>query len=303
MPLKTPVALFVYKRPDLTREVFSVIASVKPRKLFLIADGPKHPSEEENCRDVRAVIQRIDWPCDVRQSMAGENLGCRQRLATGLNWVFSHVKEAIILEDDCLPDPSFFRFCEILLQRYRDDDRVMEIAGSNWQLGRSRTEFSYYFSKHSHTWGWASWKRAWRHYDEKLTAWPLIRGTDEWSSLWHDTREKKYWEQILDRVYTGDIDTWDYQWQFAMWRHQGFSAVPNVNLVSNIGFGGDATHTSRRRHPLAGLPRQCLTQIRHTPTIAWQKEADKFFFEELLWENSWKQFIRDVRQGLRQILW
>jgi hypothetical protein len=177
----------------------------------------------------------------------------------------------------------------------------MEIAGSNWQLGRSRTESSYYFSKHSHTWGWASWSRAWRHYDDKLTAWPLIRPTDEWSALWHDTREKKYWEHILDRVYEGKIDTWDYQWQFAMWRHKGFSVVPDVNLVSNIGFGRDATHTSWRRHPLAGLPRHCLTDIRHSPSISWHEEADKFLFEKLLWGNSWKQLIRNLRQGFHQI--
>ncbi len=301
MPLETPVALFVYKRPELTRQVFSVIAAIRPKQLFIIADGPKSQSEEEKCREVRAIVQRIDWPCDVRESMAAENLGCRQRMASGLHWVFSQVDEAIILEDDCLPDPSFFGFCQDLLGRFRDDARIMEIAGSNWQLGRSRTECSYYFSKHSHTWGWASWRRAWRHYDDNLTAWPLIRRTDEWSGLWRDTREKKYWEQILDRVYEGEIDTWDYQWQFAMWRHKGFSVVPNVNLVSNIGFGREATHTCSRRHPLAGLPRHCLSEIRHSPSIVWHEEADKFFFEELLWGNSWRQLIRDVRQGLRQI--
>jgi hypothetical protein len=301
MHLKTPVALFVYKRPELTREVFSVIAGVRLKQLFIIADGPKSQSEEGQCREVRAIVERIDWPCDVSHNMARENLGCRQRLASGLDWVFSQVDEAIILEDDCLPDPSFFRFCETLLQRYRDDDRIMEIAGSNWQLGQSRTDFSYYFSKHSHTWGWATWKRAWRHYDEKLSLWPTIKGTQDWDQMWDDPREKKYWEWILDRVHEGDIDTWDYQWQFAMWIHKGLSAVSNVNLVSNIGFGREATHTSSLRHPLAGLPRQSLTEICHSPSVSCHKEADKFLFEEFLWESSWKRLARKAKHGLHRM--
>lgn len=178
----------------------------------------------------------------------------------------------------------------------------MEVAGSNWQLGRSRTEFSYYFSRHSHTWGWATWKRAWRHYDEKLRLWPLMKDTVEWMQMWSDPREKEYWEGILDRVYQGDIDTWDYQWQFAIWRQKGLSAVPNINLVSNIGFGDGATHTTRLRHPLAGLPRQSLTEICHSPSVICHEEADNFIFETFLWESSWKRFIRKLSQRVARIV-
>jgi hypothetical protein len=302
MPLETPVAFFIYKRPDLTRDVFTAIAQAQPKVLLIIADGPKNSREAERCRATRAVVERVDWNCDVRQSVAMDNLGCRQRLSSGLEWVFSQADEAIILEDDCLPDPSFFRFCEALLDRYRYDDRVMEIAGSNWQLGRSRTEFSYYFSKHSHTWGWATWKRAWQQYDEKLALWPELKDTAQWACMWDDERQKAYWETILDGVYQRDIDTWDYQWQFAMWRNNGLSAVPNVNLVSNIGFGREATHTTRSRHPLAGLARHSLTDIRHSPSVSCHEEADRFLFEEFLWETSWKRFGRRVKQELRRMI-
>jgi hypothetical protein len=301
MPLETPIALIIFNRPRLVEAVFAAIAEAQPRRLFVVADGPRFSEEAENCHEARSVINRVDWNCEVMKNVVDLNLGCRQRVASGLDWVFSQADEAIILEDDCLPGPSFFRFCETLLDRYRHDERVMEIAGSNWQLGQSRTEYSSYFSKHSHTWGWATWKRAWQHYDEKLTLWPKLKGTEDWARMWDDPREMEYWESILDRVYEGEIDTWDYQWQFAMWCRNGLSAVPNVNLVSNIGFGRGGTHTTRSRHPLAGLPTRSLEEIRHPPSVTAHKEADKFFFEQFLWDKPWKRYIRKVRDKFRRM--
>lgn len=295
MPLETPIVLMLFNRPRLVEAVFAAIAKAQPRRLFVVADGPRFPEEAGICHEARSVIDRVDWNCEVVKNVVDQNLGCRQRVASGLEWVFSQVDEAIILEDDCLPDPSFFQFCDTLLGRYRHDERVMEIAGSNWQLGHSRTNDSYYFSKHSHTWGWATWKRAWDHYDEKLTMWPGLKGTKDWARMWNDPREMEYWETILDRVYEGEIDTWDYQWQLAMWCRNGLSAVPNVNLVSNIGFGRDATHTTRARHPLAELPTHRLDDIRHPPAVIAHKEADTFFFEHFLWAKPWKRYIRTIR--------
>src|SRR5579871_4386735 len=165
--LTTPVALIVFNRPDTTRQVFQEIRRVRPPVLLVVADGPRrdHPEDEQLCRETRAVAEEVDWPCQVLTEYSDVNLGCRHRPASGLDWVFSQVEEAIILEDDCVPHPSFFRFCSELLSRYRDDARIGTIAGTNVQGGRKRGGASYYFSKYPTIWGWASWRRAWALYD------------------------------------------------------------------------------------------------------------------------------------------
>src|SRR5437773_274924 len=302
MMFATPVVLIIFNRPHLTEAVFAAIARVRPEKLFVIADGPRFPEEARKCQMAKSIIDRVDWDCKILTDVSEKNLGCKRRVTSGLDWVFAQVDEAIILEDDSVPDPSFFMFCQTLLERYRHDERVMEIAGSNWQLGHKRTDYSYYFSKHSHTWGWATWKRAWRYYDENLTIWPDMKGTEAWTSMWDDAREAEYWEFMLDRVFVGKIDTWDYQWQFTMWCREGLSAVPNVNLVSNIGFGADATHTKRARHLLAGLPTHRLEDMRHPPSVNRHREADKFFFEQFLWDKPWKRYLRKIRGTLRRMM-
>jgi hypothetical protein len=280
----------------LTKEVFAAIAAARPTKLFVVADGPRFPKEAGKCQAARSVIDRVDWDCKVVTNIADANLGCRKRIVSGLNWVFSQVDEAIVLEDDCVPHQSFFTFCARLLAHYRNDERVMEIGGGNYQFGLRRTDSSYYFSRYSNSWGWATWKRAWQHYDEELVIWPRLKETGKWSRLWDDRREMKHWESILDRVYRGEIDTWDYQWQFAMWCQNGLSVVPNVNLVSNIGFGPDATHTRWRWNPVAQLPTQEIGEIRHPPLIFRHQEADQYRFQRVLRGSLLRRALRKVRE-------
>lgn len=188
------------------------------------------------------MVERVDWDCDVVTNFSEENLGCRQRIATGLDWVFQREEEVVILEDDCLPHPSFFRFCDDLLERYRDDERVMSISGDNFQP-RRRASASYYFSRFPHIWGWATWRRAWRHYDERMRLWPQFRDARAIEGIVHPS-SVGYWTDVLQSVYDDRIDTWDYQWTFACWTQGGLTVLPSVNLVSNIGFRADATHTT-----------------------------------------------------------
>jgi hypothetical protein len=192
-----------------------------------------------------------------------------------LDWVFSEVEEAIILEDDCLPAPSFFNFCQTLLERYRYDERVMHISGDNFQSGQSKTEYSYYFSKYIHIWGWASWRRAWKHYDVNLKTWSKYKQLGLISSVCKDLNEEKYWIDIFGRVFSGAIDTWDYQWVYACWSQSGLSILPDSNLVSNIGFGLDATHVSTES-PWARLPVTDIWEIQHPPFIFRNKVADDY---------------------------
>jgi len=281
MSLSTPVAFIIFKRPDTTKKVFEAIRQAKPKKLLVIADGarPDKPGEAEKCAETRAIIDRVDWDCEVLKNYSDINLGCKKRVSSGLDWVFSEVEEAIILEDDCLPSPSFFSFCNTLLERYRDDKRITMIGGSNLQLGQSRTEYSYYFSRYMHIWGWATWRRAWQHYDVAMGTWSEYKKLDLIKSTCEDPYEQKFWTNIFEQGFNGAIDTWDYQWVYTCWAQGSLSVIPNVNLISNIGFGADATHTLSSETPWANLPTSDLEDIKHPPFIVRNREADDYTFE------------------------
>jgi hypothetical protein len=242
--LNTPVAFIIFNRPDTTEQVFAQIARAKPPKLLVVADGPVRGNamQAERCAQARAIIGKVDWPCEVMVDFSEANLGCRRRVSSGLNWVFEQVSEAIILEDDCVPDPTFFRYCEELLIRYRDDRRVAMICGDNFQFGRRIGGSSYYFSKYAHIWGWASWRRAWRYYDVNAGLWPEFQASGDFDRTTLPC-ERDAWRAAFDGVHKGKIDTWDYQWTLACWCQSMLVIVPQVNLVSNIGFGPHATHT------------------------------------------------------------
>lgn len=278
--LNNPVAFLIFNRPDLTEIVFNEIRKAKPKKLLVVADGPRFPEEVEKCEKARAVLKRVDWDCQVLVNFSDKNLGCKWRVSSGLDWVFSEVDEAIIIEDDCLPSSSFFYFCQTLLEQYRHDERVMHISGDNFQAGQSRTEYSYYFSKYTHIWGWASWRRAWQHYDVNMKTWIEYKKLNCIRSACKDSYEQKYWIDIFDCVFEGKIDTWDYQWLYACWCQNGLAILPNSNLVSNIGFGLDATHTSGDS-PLAELPISDIWDINHSPFVVLNQEADTYTFDQV----------------------
>lgn len=257
--LKTPIAFLIFNRPDTTLKVFTEIEKVRPTNLLVVGDGPRSsmPSEDEKCAATRAIIDQVSWDCEVITNYSDVNLGCKKRISSGLDWVFNIVEEAIILEDDCLPHPTFFRYCEELLEYYRDDQRVMHISGDNFQHGRKRTKDSYYFSHYTHVWGWASWRRAWQNYDVDMKLWQSVKAGNWLADILKDKESISYWENIFQSAYEGKIDTWDYQWLFACWLQNAFSILPNVNLVSNIGFGLDATHT-KGKSELANLPVEAM---------------------------------------------
>jgi hypothetical protein len=256
MTLTTPVAFIIFNRPDTTERVFQAIRQAQPKKLLVIADGPRadRPGEAEKCAEARAVIDQVDWDCEVLKNYSDVNLGCGVRPATGINWVFEQVEEAIILEDDCLPTQSFFHFCEELLERYRDDERIMLIGGTN-QFGEWKSNLqSYHFSCFSGIWGWASWRRAWNFYDYDMKLWSQAVETQFLREYFSMESQYLYWQDLLQKAYDEDIKTfWDYQWCFARWIQSGLGIIPSINLISNIGFGADATHTFDETNLLANL--------------------------------------------------
>lgn len=255
-PLKTAVLFLVFNRPDTTKQVFGAIRKAKPPRLYVAADGPRDDKsgEREKCGEVRRIATQVDWDCEVKTLFRDKNLGCKYGVSGGIDWFFENEEEGIILEDDCLPSQSFFWFCEELLERYRGDKRILMISGDNFQFGKRRTNDSYYFSQYTHIWGWASWRRAWRYFDKDMENWPLIRDNGYLFDILQNKRAAKYWAQIFETVYRGKIDTWDYPWTFSCWIQNGLTVLPNVNLVSNIGFDGDATHTTSKDNANSKIP-------------------------------------------------
>lgn len=251
-----PVLLIIFNRPNLTQRVFACIREARPARLFVAADGPRpdYPGEEQICAATRRVVDQVDWPCEVKTLFWEQNLGCKHAPSSAITWFFKQVDEGIILEDDCLPDPSFFPFCADLLERFRDDSRVFMVSGTN-DLGTWKaTQYSYFFTL-GNTWGWATWKRAWQHFDLELKLW-----TDEIAQ--HNMRvfsqRAPYLAEDIANgcraVLQENLDTWDYQWAFDRIAHSGLGVIPVVNLVSNIGFGKDATHTTSHDFPYADTP-------------------------------------------------
>jgi hypothetical protein len=244
-PCRSPVALFIFRRPKETERVLAAVRVARPQRLLVVADGPRrdHPEDERRCVQTRRLFDDVGWPCEVQLEFADENLGCGRRMASGISWVFEQVEEAILLEDDCLAHPSFFQWCDEMLERYRTDTRVGHVAGTNFLGCFAPDDQSYFFSLRADVWGWASWRRAWRHYDFSASAWPEAnrRGLIEKAAP-----GLGYARQLapnLDAIRRGELDTWDYQWHLTMVLQRMLQVVPAQNLISNIGFSHEATHT------------------------------------------------------------
>jgi hypothetical protein len=276
--LKTPVAFIIFNRPETTSRVFQEIRKARPPLLLLVADGPRlgHSSDAEQCAQTRAIVDQVDWECEIHKNYSDINLGCKKRVASGLDWVFSEVEEVIILEDDCLPHPTFFQFCEELLQKYRNDERIGHIGGVNFQFGRKRGPYSYYFSRYTHVWGWASWRRAWEGYDRDLTLWPKAKEEKRLRQFFDDLSLVGYWTNIFEKVCQNKIDTWDYQWSFHCWAQGRLAIIPNVNLISNIGYGSDATHTMGQSRFNNMKTAAMQFPLSHPPFILRDSAADEY---------------------------
>jgi len=278
---KTPIAYIIFNRPSITKQSFAVLKEQKPLELFIIADGPRseHPNDKKNCAEVRKIVEQIDWPCKVHRDYAETNLGLKKRVSSGLNWVFDNVEKAIVLEDDCIAHPDFFHFCDILLEYYADNNKISVITGNNFQKGQWRGDASYYFSKNNHCWGWATWRRAWKHYQGDIPFWPEWIKKKSWFNLFPDKIERHYWEMVFKWVHEGKIDSWAYPWTASTWYKGGLTATPNVNLVSNIGFGDGATHTTDENNKFSNMPTMKLGRIIHPKQVILDIEADRVAFD------------------------
>ena len=236
-PFETPILFLIFNRPDTTSKVFNAIREIKPKQLFIAADGPRNSEERIRCNEVRDICKNIDWPCELQTLYREENIGCGLAVSGAINWFFTNVEEGIILEDDTLPNKSFFYFCQYILNRYRHDESVMHVAGFNYDFFRKiKVRSSHFFANSIAVWGWATWRRAWKKYDFEMIGFEKIEGT---------LNCKDHYKNALRKTFEKKIDTWDYQWMYAIYSNNGKAVIPKQNLVLNLGFGSGATHTSQ----------------------------------------------------------
>lgn len=287
----TPVLLIIFNRADTTKLVFEAIRKARPPRLYVAADGPRlHvPTDQQKCAEARKIVEQVDWPCDVKTLFHNENLNCGKAPSTAMSWFFKHEEQGIILEDDCLPSQSFFRYCQELLEKYKDDSRVMHIGGNNFLGGwRNDPDYSYYFSRSGHIWGWATWRRAWQTFDFDILLYTKLKQKGFFDRFFLNPLEKVYRLRKFDKTVAnrGKVDWWDYQWDFARFSNSGLAIVPNKNLVKNLGFGEGATHTVNGSGEFNKLEAHELSfPLQHPPFVIRDIESDKKYF---------KRFIKNV---------
>jgi hypothetical protein len=301
--VKTPVALHIFNRPDHTVRVLDVLREVKPRLLIVHADGPRPHvvGEVEKCQQVRALIDTIDWDCEVIRNFSTSNLGSFTRNSTGLNFTFRRVEEAIILEDDCLPHPSFFQFCEELLELYRHDSRISVIGGFS-NLKRRDANYSYFFSRYAMTWGWATWRRTWNLVDLAMRSWPDLKESGL-NGIIPERWIRREWLKLFNAIYDGKMrNAWDYQLQLASWTNNMLSVVPNVSLIQNIGYGLDATHTHCVKSANSNvIPSQMEFPIMHPKHFIRDVYADRYIERTHFERTAFKLLVQNARNVLKQL--
>jgi len=289
IPVKTQnaVLMLVFNRPHLTQRVFDEVRRVRPPRLYVAGDGPRldNPNDLELTRLTRAIFDQVDWPCELHTRFLDQNFGCRLGVSSGITWFFEHEEQGIILEDDVLPIQEFFVYCDEMLKRYADERQVMSVSGCN--LIRPWYEFNtlYGFSRYMCVWGWASWRRAWQHYDEKISDWPVTRLNGFPGGHVYRGVAKYFWRQVFDLVYSGNIGTWDHQWVYAHWRKSAFTIIPSESLIVNLGFGEDATHTA------GGIPefqrRMRVKSLDRSKPVPASSIMEDLVFNELIIEKAY----------------
>jgi hypothetical protein len=282
--MQTPVLLIIFNRFDTTKQVLASLRLSGVKDLFIYSDGPRveKTGEINLLKLVQAeTLNEIDWPCNVITNFREQNEGPRLAIGHAVTWFFEHVEEGIILEHDCVPAPSFYPFCETLLAHYRNDTRIMHISGDNFQFGKWRGDGSYYFSNLNHIWGFATWRRAWKHYDVSMGKFEVFKKYNRIKDIFQSKREQDIWMDILTKTHLQELQTWDYQWTFSIWINHGISILPNQNLVSNVGFDDQALNTTDPNHKLAKMQTFDIEELVHPSLIIIDHEADYYSTNEV----------------------
>lgn len=301
---KKAVLLLVFNRPHHTSRVLDAIKKYQPRTLYISGDGPRKGNllDLKKCDEVRELVEGLKTPFSIELQFSGENRGCRDAVVSGIDWFFSREEDGIILEDDCLPTKSFFYVSKVLLDRFRDEKTVWGIGGSNFAgAALSQPQYSYGFTSYPMTWGWATWRDRWLHYDRTLATWPPSRRKTP-AFRWNNWRERFVFATLIRRLARRNVPgTWDYQWIWTVMSRRGAWVWMRENLVENIGFGPEATHTTWQDSPHNRRTAE-VTEIRHPAQI----QIDSYLNFQILTsmfgmeETFIKWFVAKVRNVCRR---
>ena len=272
--------MIIFNRADTSLKVLEAVRKVRPRRLYIAADGPRVdvPDDLESCKQTREIVDNIDWECELKTLFRDENVGCGHGPADAITWFFSQEEQGIILEDDCVPDPSFFYTCENLLQKYANDTRIMHIGGFNLQFGQTYGNASYYFSKYPEVWGWASWRRAWDLFDFSMSDFQQFKTDNQIANIFPNVRLQEAWLKALEYTYQQPRPSiWDYRWMYTIWKNHGLCITPNKSLVKNIGFDGRGTHTNQNsevQRAFAAVEAEAMGELVHPKFVIPCQAAD-----------------------------
>ncbi len=285
--IKTPVVLICFNRPILTKKVFKQIKKKKPSKLFIIMDGPRHKYSEDlkNIKKVKKIFREINWKCKVYKDYAKENLGLKRRVVTGLNWVFKKVDKAIILEDDCYPTDNFFTFCESMLNFYKDNKKVLAITGNNFQTAPIDNK-SYYFSKYSHIWGWATWRSTWDLFNDEEKYIRKFLNSKKFKRINKIVDEQNYWKSMYYQIKRGSLKSWAFYFLINIWKKDGLTVTPNKNLIINLGINNISSSNKNDPNLKINLSKTDIKfPLTHPEIIKVNETADNKVFYSIYKKN------------------
>ncbi|QJD94405.1 nucleotide-diphospho-sugar transferase [Mucilaginibacter robiniae] len=298
-PFQTPVLFLIFNRVGLTQKVFNEIKKIKPKYLYVAADGPRpdNSSDVETCRETRNIIEQIDWDCELKTLFRDKNLGCGPAVSSAISWFFEHVEAGMILEDDCVPNLSFFPFCEELLEKYKDSDVVKFIGGNNFQGGRKRGNASYYFSHYPASWGWATWRRSWQIFRANISESTAEIKSGKLDYVFNSTKEKNHWIKSLYKANRESSSVWDFHFYYSIWKSGGLCITPNQNLVVNMGFFDQATHYFLKDSTKTSVKNETMVfPLVHPDKVEVNREADKYTFNHF-YSHSGQRAIRLLREN------
>ena len=297
MKCNTPVLFIIFNRLDTSEKVLAEIKRAEVTKLYIFCDGGRNENETLKLNEVQQrLLSLIDWPCQVVTNFYEVNKGPRVAVGEAITWFFENEEEGIILEHDCLPHPSFFGYCSELLEKYRNDDRIMHIGGDSFQYGKKYGDDSYYFSRYNHIWGFATWRRAWKYYDNSFSSYTEFVEKDYFKHIFKDKREIDYWKLHFRLLHEGTIVTWDFQWTMNMWMQNSLAIVPQVNLVSNIGFGELSLNTKNTKNRMADVPSFDIGKLKHPSIVMPNTEADTYAVYDTFYPTLWTIGIRKLKR-------
>jgi len=294
----TPILLICFNRPDLIKKVLAQIRMVKPISLYLAVDGARNDAEKRKVDEVKKMVGEIDWNCEVKTLFADKNFGCKYGPVRAMNWFFENEEMGIILEDDILVSKSFFYYCQELLNRYKNNQKIGTVSGNNFSEV-SDADYSYMFSKYSQTWGWATWRRVWKKYDIKIKDWPKRKKSGWLNNVLPTKISVFYWKIIFDAVYKGEMESaWDYQWTYMSWVNKLLTIIPQRNLATNIGIGlAGATHT-KLKGKLYEYPKYEIDiPLKHPQHIEINETLDEEIQKNnyVLWKEVFMNLFRKLR--------